>query len=54
MMRVMNVITDKPDWDKKVCLVTVSLYDISLISVRSSTRKSLLNGAKKSPRAGKM
>ena len=53
MMRVMNAITDKADWGKKVCLLAASLCDVSLISVRSSTRKSLRNGAKKSPRVGK-
>lgn len=50
MMRALNSITDKPDWEKKVRLplYLFFLMRITDITFRSLMKKSLPNGAKKS------
>lgn len=56
MMRVMNTITDKPQWDQKVCLglYICQLPCLFLTSYRSSMMISRRNGATRLPKVVKM
>lgn len=56
MMRVMNTITDKPQWDQKVCLdwYICQLPCLFLTSYRSLMMISRQNGATRLPKVVKM
>jgi hypothetical protein len=55
MMQIMNVITDKPEWAKKVCRFFCLDEEMVLTGqpFRSLTKKSRPNGEKKSSTAAK-